>query len=57
MAKMPTPKVPSGLKMPKPKAEIGAMPPARKPLATSGGRDIISITTRMKETPAKKGGY
>ena len=54
MAKMPTPRVPKGLKMPMPKAEIGAMP-ARRPVAGSGGKDIISITTRMRETPAKKG--
>ena len=57
MAKMPMPKTPSGLKMPAPKAEIGAAAPARQPLPTSGGRDIISITTRMKETPMKKGKY
>ena len=55
MAKMPTPKVPKGLKMPTPKAEIGVMPGARAPLRTSGGKDIISITTRMRETPVKKG--
>jgi len=54
MANMSTPKMPSGLKMPKPKAEIA---PARNPLPTSGGKDIISITTRMKETPMKKGKY
>ncbi|WP_448364609.1 hypothetical protein [Fluviibacter sp.] len=57
MAKMPTPKVPKALKMPSPKAEIGVMPGGRTPLRTSGGKDIISITTRMRETPTKKGKY
>ena len=55
MAKMPTMKTPMGLKMPKPKVEMDAMPLARKPVPTSGGKDIISITTRMRETPMKKG--
>lgn len=54
MAKMPTMKMPMGLKMPKPKVEMDAMPLARKPMPTAGGKDIISITTRMRETPAKK---
>ena len=57
MAKMPTPKVPKALKMPSPKAEIGVMPGGRAPLRTAGGKDIISITTRMRETPTKKGKY
>jgi hypothetical protein len=47
-------KMPAGLKMPKPKAEIDAMPAARKPVPTARGKDIISITTRMRETPTKK---
>jgi len=54
MANMSTPKMPSWVKMPKPKADIA---PARNPLPTSGGKDIISITTRMRETPMKKGKY
>jgi hypothetical protein len=54
MANMSTPKMPSWVKMPKPKTDIA---PARNPLPTSGGKDIISITTRMKETPMKKGKY
>lgn len=54
MAKMPTMKMPMGPKMPKPKVEMDAMPAARKPMPTAGGRDIISITTRMRETPMKK---
>jgi hypothetical protein len=41
--------------MPAPKPKLDAIPLARKPLDTSGGKDIISITTRMKETPAKIG--
>ena len=57
MAKMPTPKMPSGLKMPKPKAELGAIPLTRNPIRANKGMDIISITTRMKETPMKKGKY
>ena len=52
MAKMPTMKTPT-MKMPK--AEMDAIPLARKPVPTSGGKDIISITTRMRETPMKKG--
>ena len=57
MAKMPTMKMPpmkmsAGPKMPK--AEVDAIPLARKPVPTSGGKDIISITTRMRETPMKK---
>ena len=55
MAKMPTMKMPMGPKMPKPKVEMDAIPLARKPVPTSGGKDIISITTRMRETPMKKG--
>ena len=55
MAKMPTMKMPMGPKMPKPKVEMDAIPLARKPVPTAGGKDIISITTRMRETPMKKG--
>jgi hypothetical protein len=55
MRRMPPANTPMGLKMPKPKAEIDAMPLARKPVPTAGGKDIISITTRMRETPVKKG--
>ena len=47
MAKMPT------LKMPKPKAEINASSAARRPVPAAKGKDIISITTRMRETPMK----
>ena len=54
MRRMTPMKTPMGLKMPKPKAEIDAIPAARKPLPTAGGKDIISITTRMRETPMKK---
>lgn len=54
MRRMTPIKPPMGLKMPKPKAEIDAIPLARKPMPTAGGRDIISITTRMRETPGKK---
>jgi hypothetical protein len=54
MRRMTPAKMPMGLKMPKPKAEIDAIPAARKPMPTAGGKDIISITTRMRETPAKK---
>jgi hypothetical protein len=39
------------LKMPKPKAEINASSAARRPVPTAKGKDIISITTRMRETP------
>lgn len=46
---------PKGLRMPKPKAEIDAVPPMRQPLPSSKGVDVISITTRMRETPVKKG--
>jgi hypothetical protein len=55
MRRMTPMKTPMGLKMPKPKAEIDAIPLARKPVPTAGGKDIISITTRMRETPMKKG--
>jgi len=55
MGRMTPMKTPMGLKMPKPKAEIDAMPLARKPMPTAGGRDVISVTTRMRETPMKKG--
>jgi len=54
MRRMTPMKPPMGLKMAKPKAEIDAIPLARKPVPTSGGKDIISITTRMRETPMKK---
>jgi hypothetical protein len=46
-------------KMPKPatpKAEIKT-PPLRTPIMPAGGKDIISITTKMRETRAKKGKY
>ena len=49
---------PTPMKMPTmkmPKAEMDAIPLARKPMPTAGGKDIISITTRMRETPIKKG--
>jgi len=52
---MTAPSTPKGLRMPTPRAEIDAMPPARQPLSTSKGVDVISITTRMRETPVKKG--
>jgi len=55
MRRMTPMKTPMGLKMPKPKAEMDAIPLARKPVPTAGGNDIISITTRMRETPMKKG--
>ena len=55
MRRMTPMKTPMGLKMPKPKAEIDAMPLARKPLPAARGRDVISVTTRMRETPMKKG--
>ena len=56
MAKMPRMARMPGVKMPpKPVAIAEApkrsMPQAKEPLRTSGGRDIISITTRMRETP------
>ncbi len=51
--KMPTMKMSAEPKMPK--AETDAIPLARKPMPTAGGKDIISITTRMRETPMKKG--
>jgi hypothetical protein len=54
MRRMTPMKTPMGLKMPKPKAEMDAIPLARKPVPTAGGKDIISITTRMRETPMKK---
>ena len=54
LVKMPPIKMPMGLKMPKPKVEMDAIPAARKPMPTAGGKDIISITTRMRETPVKK---
>jgi hypothetical protein len=54
MRRMTPMKTPMGLKMPKPKTEIDAMPLARKPMPTAGGKDVISVTTRMRETPAKK---
>ena len=54
MAKMPTPRIPKAPKMPTPKASA-AMAPIRRPVASGGGKDIISITTRMRETPSKKG--
>ena len=52
MRRMTPMKTPMGLKMPKPKAEMDAIPLARKPMP--GGKDIISITTKMRETPIKK---
>ena len=55
MRRMTPMKPPMGLKMPAPKAEIDAIPLARKPVAGAKGKDIISITTRMRETPMKKG--
>ena len=55
MRRMTPMKTPMGLKMPKPKAEMDAIPLARKPVPTAGGKDIISITTKMRETPMKKG--
>jgi hypothetical protein len=54
MRRMTPMKTPMGLKMPKPKAEMDAIPLARKPVPTAGGKDIISITTKMRETPMKK---
>jgi len=54
MRRMTPMKTPMGLKMPKPKAEIDAIPLARKPVPTAKGKDIISITTKMRETPMKK---
>jgi len=55
MAKPITPKLPSRLRVPAPKAEIDAIPLARRPVAASRGKDVISVVTRMRETPAKKG--
>ena len=55
MAKMPTMKMPMGPKMPKPRADMKGMPAVRKPVPTAGGKDIISITTKMRETPYKTG--
>lgn len=55
MAKSTTPRVPGQLKIRTPKAEIQSMAPARTPLRTSAGRDVISVVTRMRETPSKKG--
>jgi len=54
MAKMPAMKMPMGPKMPKPRADMDGMPAVRKPVPTAGGKDIISITTRMRATPAKR---
>jgi len=51
------PKTPMGLKMPKPKAEVDAIPLTRTPIRANKGMDIISVTTRMRETPKKKGKY
>ena len=50
--------IPRGLKPPSvraPKAEIQRVAPAPAPLRTSAGRDVISVVTRMRETPSKKG--
>ena len=43
----------AGMKLPKPKPVADAIPLARKPMP--GGKDIISITTKMRETPYKTG--
>ena len=47
--------MPKPPKMRMPKAETPRTPaaPARNPMRTAGGRDVISITTRMRETPTK----
>jgi hypothetical protein len=55
MAKTPTTRMPKPPKIPAPKAEVAASSPLRTPLRTSGGRDVISTVTRMRETPMKKG--
>ena len=55
MAKAPTPRLPGKLSVRTPKSEIERMAPARAPLRTSAGRDVISTVTRMRETPSKKG--
>ena len=55
MARMPTTKMPARMRVPAPKAEIDAIPLARRPVAASRGKDVISVVTRMRETPAKKG--
>ncbi len=44
---------PTPMKMPKPKAEINVSSATRRPVPTAKGKDIISITTRMRETPMK----
>ena len=54
MAKSTTPRVPGQLKIRTPRSEIERMTPARAPLRTSGGKDVISTVTRMRETPPKK---
>ena len=46
------------MKTPKPRTPKAEMPrtpsaPARKPMRTAGGRDVISTVTRMRETPTK----
>ena len=60
MAKMPMSKVvkmPAPMRMAKPKAELDAIPLTRSPIRANKGMDIISVTTRMRETPKKKGKY
>jgi hypothetical protein len=46
---------PPSLKMPKPATPKAEIAPMRAPVKPAGGKDIISITTRMRETPMKKG--
>lgn len=57
MAKPPINRMPKPPKVRVPKAETPRAPsaPARSPLRTAGGRDVISTVTRMRETPTKKG--
>jgi hypothetical protein len=56
MARIPTPKSPSRLKLPAPKATTpaNATPPMRRPVASAGGKDVVSVVTRMRETPTKR---
>ena len=55
MAKSSIPRGPKPPAVRTPKAEVQRMTPARAPLRTSAGRDVISVVTRMRETPSKKG--
>jgi hypothetical protein len=60
MARAPTrvttPKSPTRMKLPAPKATTpaNATPPMRRPVASAGGKDVVSVVTRMRETPTKR---